>query len=193
LSQKRPLRSSLALQSAELVDDCELGPGHALPLHVSHDRDDVYVPWKSIYSGSSKAQGGDDRRPALCASIEHAAERKPWPVISSLPKPSRRKAALMAFSLMWRSRNRAEGNRYLPLPVIAWSSRNTAVARAASGSRCGRRISCARRGSTICRPQDRSPTIQRRGARRGGRRSARERDANERSRTAPDVIFGIYV
>ena len=52
-------------------------------------------------------------------SIEDAAERKPWPVISSCAKPSRRKAALIVFSDMQRAAERIDGKRNFPPPVIA--------------------------------------------------------------------------
>ena len=44
-------------------------------------------------------------------SIEEAAERKPWPVISSFSNPSRRSAALTVFSLIQRSTERTDGKR----------------------------------------------------------------------------------
>src|ERR1700716_2012771 len=49
-------------------------------------------------------------------SIDEAAERKPCAVISSFVKPSLRRAALMVFSLMRRSRDRLDRKTKRPLP-----------------------------------------------------------------------------
>ena len=54
--------------------------------------------------------------------MDDAAERKPCAVISSCLNPRRRKAALIVFSLIGRSADRAEGNRKRPAPVMPLSS-----------------------------------------------------------------------
>ena len=51
-------------------------------------------------------------------NIDEAAERKPWAVISSLLKPSLRRAALIVFSLMQRSHDRFEGKREGPSTLV---------------------------------------------------------------------------